>query len=99
MTASLSSEILSWVKSSFCIGEMDLCIVEVDLCIVEVNRSEKQLRGETAARQQLELQLDRLANQVLVYEELINGVTMSKGRGLVVCSDMCCCLFICALYL
>ena len=90
ITASLSSEILSWVKSSFCIGEMDLCIVEVD-------RSEKQLRGETAARQQLELQLDRLANQVLVYEEL--GVTMSKGRGSVVCSDICCCLFICALYL
>ena len=78
------------MKSSFCIVEMDLCIVEVD-------RSEKQLRGETAARQQLELQLDRLANQVLVCEEL--GVTMSKGRGLVVCSDMCCCLFICALYL
>ena len=90
ITASLSSEILSWVKSSF-------CIVEMDLCIVEVNRSEKQLRGETAARQQLELQLDRLANQVLVYEEL--GVTMSKGRGSVVCSDICCCLFICALYL
>ena len=78
------------MKSSFCIVEMDLCIVEVD-------RSEKQLRGETAARQQLELQLDRLANQVLVYEQL--GVTMSKGRGSVVCSDMCCCLFICALYL
>ena len=84
------------MKSSFCIVEMDLCIVEVDLCIVEVDRSEKQLRGETAARQQLELQLDRLANQVLVCEELINGATMSKGSGSV---DMCCCLFICALYL
>ena len=33
----------------------------------EVDRKEKQLRGETAARQQLELQLDRLANQVFVF--------------------------------
>jgi len=32
----------------------------------QVDRKEKQLRGETAARQQLELQLDRLANQAVV---------------------------------
>ena len=33
----------------------------------QVERKEKQLRGETAARQQLELQLDRLANQVFSF--------------------------------
>merc|ERR1712013_23702 len=32
----------------------------------QMERKEKQLRGETGARQQLELQLDRLANQAVV---------------------------------
>ena len=31
-----------------------------------MERREKQLRGETAARHQLEVQLDRMANQAVV---------------------------------
>ena len=73
-------------------------------CFVEVERKEKQLRGETAARQQLELQLDRLANQVFCswqrilnsLEEIINGVTLSTPLRSVL---SICCLFVCALYL
>ena len=73
-------------------------------CFVEVERKEKQLRGETAVRQQLELQLDRLANQVFCswqrilnsLEEIINGVTLSTPLRSVL---SICCLFVCALYL
>ena len=44
----------------------------------QVERKEKQLRGETAARQQLELQLDRLANQVFSFYLVTVGSLFSN---------------------
>ena len=44
----------------------------------QVERKEKQLRGETAARQQLELQLDRFANQVFRFYLVTVGSLFSN---------------------
>ena len=60
---------------------------------LQVDRKEKQLRGETAARQQLELQLDRLANQVcplLINQQqrIINHMKKLKSQCNTICSEI-----------
>merc|ERR1712013_781389 len=55
----------------------------------QMERKEKQLRGETGARQQLELQLDRLANQKEnvnrpSYGECQDQTTLPQGRAVLI---------------